>query len=161
MKKFDIPHVAMAVLLLDDDDGLHSDSIARRIIDSDLTELGYKGQTPERTVNSQLRNSSAYSKYFAQGKYRSYFRLADRNQAVLIPEVRCALFALKHQQGAYALEASKTVEVTFHEENLVGVRNVECLRTADSFQTTRVQIPREPSVEEAGYWLPKAAPAAQ
>jgi hypothetical protein len=60
----------MAVLYRDDN--LHSDEITSRIIDSALTVLGSKGDTPERTVRTLLGNRK---KYFRDGSYKSYFRL--------------------------------------------------------------------------------------
>ena len=152
MKKLQTPFVAMALLCLKDDQ--HSDDIARAIADSDLTELGYKGETPERTLNSQLRNSKRYAKHFTHGTYQAHFRLADRDHVLAESEVRLALLALSRQRPLHELRTLGMVEFTFIGSELAGVRNVQALRSTDSPPIRKVLLPEEISREELDQELP-------
>jgi hypothetical protein len=146
MTKIEVPIVAMAVLYMEDD--LHSDTIAVRIVNSGLTELGYRGNTPERTVNSMLRNSKLYSKYFNSGSYLSCFKLSPRYDVLEIPEVRLALYALKKQAPLYELELGQMVEFTFIGETLCAVRNASTSLAVSNPKICTVQVPQTVCCEE-------------
>lgn len=151
MKKLQVPIVAAAVLYLKDDQ--HSDSITGLIEGSDLTELGYKGKTPEKTVLSQLRNSN-YSTYFKDGDDKSHFRLANPAHVLDQPEVRLALFALLKQSPSRDLWRDKTVEFTFIGSELSGVRNPRALLSDEAPRLQKIMIPDSISDEDIEALLP-------
>jgi hypothetical protein len=144
MRKLDIPVVAMAVLYIDPDHEQHANDITSQIIESDLTELGYKGKSPERTVDSQLRNSAKYSKCF-WGGYKASFRL-NREEALNNDDFRVAAYALSMQSQRSELNRLNAVEFTFIGYDLASVRNYRILTDVTKKNSIRIKTVEVPEV---------------
>lgn len=152
MIKLQSAYVAMAVLFLGED--RHSDEITEAAIDSDLSELGYKGGTPKRTMNALLNSSKGYSEYFISGRYTGHYCLADRAAALDHDDVRVALFALCKQRRLHDLKRNGIVEFTFRGDDLVAVRNPHVLLTAEGPDIEKVLMPRSVSKASLDKLLP-------
>ena len=146
MRKLKVIHVSMAILYLQDDQ--HSDIITQKIIDSDLTELSYLGNTPERTVNSQLRTSKKFSKYFIKGSYPSHYMLDDEYDILEIPEVRLALYCLKKQESLQKLKDANIMEMLFIGCHLTSLRNEYAIFKTDSPIINKIEAPTKISKDQ-------------
>nr|WP_320013179.1 hypothetical protein [uncultured Desulfobulbus sp.] len=153
MKKLEIMHVVMAVLYLTDD--LHSDVITSRVIDSDLSELGYKGATPERSINAALNNSKKWSQYFSPGSYKSHFSLKDKNEVLQFDDVRLALYAIREQQQKNKLQADHVVECTFSDSSLLALRNYQAFLENGEPTIRTIRLPKKVAPEDLVLELPQ------
>ena len=144
MRKLHVVHVAMAILYREDR-LLHSDDLTQIILGTDLTELGYKSDTPEKTVPSLLTSGDGPTYFLACGG--SEFELLDRARVLDKEEVRLALFAISKQRDFEELYRAKTIEFTYLGHLLAAVRNQQAGRSQKpEFQ--RILVPYSISADE-------------
>ena len=97
MEKFDAWIVAAAILATGDgpdEQELHFRTLADRVVGSELTTLGDKGETPpSQTLGVQLRR---HDDVFGTG-CRGYYNLIDRDQTMKRPDVARGIDGLKQR----------------------------------------------------------------
>jgi hypothetical protein len=91
--KFDSWVVAAAILARSDHDkDVHYGDLASRVVATELTTLGCKGDTPDKTLAVILRKRSDV---FSAPRFQGWYRLKNAEEVVRRPEVANAIEFLK------------------------------------------------------------------
>lgn len=95
MEIYDSWVVAAAILAIGEDyeSELHYRTLAQRVVDTGLTMLGRKGDTPAQTLGVVIRS---HRDIFTSGKYRGYYRLVDREEILKRPQINNAIAAIRN-----------------------------------------------------------------